>query len=457
MEAPELPKEVGGRVNLNPFDFFSELLRVQSDLVIHMVLYFDGAVDIPKMQSAVKDAVTLEPVCNCRLVESEDTLWWEPLPPVNPGDCFCVFENKGPDHTLAQALLDTIDPFSGPQIKVFLIRPDDEKGDVLVINASHVAMDGRGLKDMSRLIIDLYRQSTEGPSFIKSKVSVKDRNLPLISTLLPPGTRSALPDEFSKCPDRWTFPSKSSEIDCPAFVIMTIPGPRVASINAKRKELGVTLNDLLLAVVAMACSNLDTRSSSPEYSFLTTIDLRRYYPVPGRSVTNYSTAFEVSIPLKPTDRLSSVCRTVNEIMKNKKNDFPGIKDALDAELLWKSGLTAARETIMARASDPGNFESRIPIFSNTGIIKLEVFNHQTPRILNAYILPCIAPPPVIFIAVSTYGNTMTLSMSYQWPAVADEQVRSLFGWIDRLLPGYSCTDGQETEPGTPVTRYSRYS
>ncbi|MCU0630776.1 MAG: hypothetical protein MUF37_06465, partial [Methanoregulaceae archaeon] len=137
------------RTLVNPFDFFSELLRANSDQVIHMVLYFDGPVDHLKMQCAVKDAMLTEPVCHSRLVESEDSLWWELLPFVHPRKYFSVLEKTGQEMDLPRALSQNIDPYEGPQVMVFLIRTREGTGDVLVINASHVAMDGRGLKDLT--------------------------------------------------------------------------------------------------------------------------------------------------------------------------------------------------------------------------------------------------------------------------------------------------------------------
>ena len=51
------------RKQVNPFDFFSELFRANSDQVIHMVLYFDGELDSRKMQCAVVNAILTEPAC----------------------------------------------------------------------------------------------------------------------------------------------------------------------------------------------------------------------------------------------------------------------------------------------------------------------------------------------------------------------------------------------------------
>lgn len=424
------------RKQVNPFDFFSELFRANSDQVIHMVLYFDGELDSRKMQYAVGNAILTEPACHSRLVEEDDTLWWEPLTSVNPADCFSSLTDTDLGTALSQALSEIIDPCEGPQIKVFLIRADKGKGDILVINASHVAMDGRGLKDMAGLIMELYLQAPDDPGFIISRKPVVPQDLPLLSSVVPCPDGPAWIDEVPQNSVRWTFPVQSNEIHQTAYAVMTIPGSRVASIHAKRKELGVTVNDLMLAAVAMACANLESGVIQAERSFLNTIDLRRYLPVAGRSVTNYSTAFEVRIPVKSTDTLSDLCVVVHGIMETKKSGLPGMQDALDAEQLWKSGVSAARETVHNWETDPENPGIRIPVFTNTGIIDLDRTNHCTPRIRNACILPYHAKPPALFIAISTYRDTMTLSSTYYRPAVADETVRTFFDWINQLLPGY---------------------
>jgi NRPS condensation-like uncharacterized protein len=424
------------RVKVNPFDFFSELLREQSDQVIHMVLNFDGVVDREKMQQAVMDAVHAEPICNSRLVEAGDTLWWEARSSFPARDFFSVIEETDQNSALFQTLSGGIDPNKGPQVRVFLIRAPGGRDDVLVINASHVAMDGRGLKDLAGLIMELYRRSPEDASLVIGKKPVTDRCLPLLSSFLPYTEETASIQQNVSGADCWTFPSQSCETHHPAYALMAIPASRVATIHTKRREFGVTVNDLILAVIAIASANMEGGTEKVQCSFLNTIDLRRYLQVPGRSLTNYSTAFEVRIPVKPTDTLPCLCRVVHGIMENIKNNFPGMKDALDAEQLWKSGVSTARETCRTRATDPDNPETRIPIFTNTGIIDLGKSDNSAPCVINACMLPCHPPPPSIFIAISTYRDTMTISSAYRRPAVSDEQVRIFFDLIYRFLPGY---------------------
>ena len=79
---------------VNPYDLFSELLREHSDQVIHMLLYFDGKLEPNKMQQAVMGAITAEPVCNSRLVEMHDMLWWGLRPSARPGDSFSFIEKR---------------------------------------------------------------------------------------------------------------------------------------------------------------------------------------------------------------------------------------------------------------------------------------------------------------------------------------------------------------------------
>ena len=102
-----------------------------------------------------------------------------------------------------------------------------------------------------------------------------------------------------------------------------------------------------------------------------------------------------------------------------------------------------RETLRNRIRDPENYVNQIPIVTNTGIIDLRLTNHCTPRIRNACMLPCHAPSPAFFVSISTFLDTMTISSTYYRPAVADEQVRKFFDWINRLLPGYTGPDDQD--------------
>lgn len=423
------------RYRANPFDLVAELYRMNSDQTIHMVIHFSGQIDPERMKNAVDAAVHAEPRCRCRLVEDNGRLWWQPAGNDVHRDFFRYAVGDDPVSGIGKAVASTLDPHTDPVIQAILIPAPG--GDTLVLNASHVAMDGKGLKEMAALILDFYDTPGHTPHPGLQETGREDRNLPVLSTVLAGQLQETRP-HTTDSRARWTFPVTSGGAEQKKCIVMTIPAARMQCVHAARRSWGITLNDLMLAVLAISCRTLPTENPPECISFYNPIDLRRYVQDNSRSVANYSTAFEVCIPVSSGGDVQEISRTVHGIMEGIKASYPGYSDALDAEGLWNLDLTSARTIMARRHEDALRSGTHIPIVSNTGIIDLACF---TGRVANAYLLACHSAPPTIFFTFSTYEDRMTVTSSYYSPAIQDDAVRKVFRMMDRLIPADPDTPG----------------
>lgn len=414
---------------INPFDFFSEILRENSDQTIHLIIEFTGSVDSERIKKAVTRAIYAEPVCYSQLVENDNMLWWRPGTRESSQICFQQIESKDLLPVLRDILSTTIDPFHDPLFQAILICSRNA-GDVLVLHACHVAMDGRGLKDMASLIMDLYLNLETNPSFQISDTSWEERNLPPLSSIVPD---PLVPFIAGPNSHRWIFPISSQEQCQKKYALMSLSPDQMRIIHQKRKEWGGTINDLLLASLAIVCAQLTPDRSVETISFMNTVDLRRYISGRDRSVTNYSTAYEVKIPITKTGTLPVLCKTVHDLMMQKKSSSLGYHEACEAEMFWNAGLCEARTLYSLHIEDAHYPETRIPIVTNTGIIKFNKFVYSHPEITRAYLLPCHAKPPVLFFSISTFQDQLTVTSTYYSPAISEEQVRFIFQELFFLL------------------------
>ncbi len=427
------------RYQVNPFDFFSDLLCSFSDQMIHLVIMLDGQMNHDALCRAALLTTEAEPVTRCRLIQENDMLWWEIIPRVSGKDLVTEFSAKDPVHHLQKALSDRIDPFSGPMVKILHIRSTETNGDILVINAHHASMDGKGMKDFAGLLLSLYKSIQNEVSVQIEPTGMSVRILPRLSSLVPDLSTSA--DMQVRWSDKFSVPTRSLTCEKQVFSLLALNKERVDQIHSVRKEWGITLNDLMLAVVATACSRI-TDGNINDIHLLNTIDLRRYLTrVPERSVFNFATAFEVAIRVHPDDSLRDTAIRTHEMMKQIKKGTPGIEAAIEAEYLYNAGCTAARSGMLKQWNGVLAEGKRSPLFTNTGIIYPEQLD---PGILvaHAFLLPTHNLPPGFSFAISTFGDEMTLSSSYGLPAFDPELVRTLYTSLDTILPGH------EEHPGT---------
>jgi len=425
---------------VNPFDFFSNLLCTFSDQMIHLVIMLDGEMRHDFLVRALQQAMEAEPITRCRLVEDSDMIWWKINPQITVSNMISLLSAPDPAELLQRVLSINIDPCQGPLVKVIHIQSTKKKGDIIVINVHHTSMDGKGLKDFAGLLFSLYRADRNGIPLEVVPTPMDQRIQPRISSLV------VNPDNVHTFSNqipwsrKFSIPIKSLISEKEVFSLLILNKERVRHIHGIRKEWGVTVNDLMLAVVATACSRI-VDGKNDLIHLLNTIDLRRYLKeVPTRTIFNLSTAFEVSIQVLPGEELRDTALRVHHLMSRIKEGTPGIGAVLEAESFYDVGCLKAREEMRLQWNKILDEERRSPLFTNTGIISSEDLDPGVP-VSHAFLLPTHNLPPGFCFAISSFREEMTLSSSYALPAFEPELVKTLYHVLDEIIPGYSSYPG----------------
>ncbi|MDD1724604.1 MAG: condensation domain-containing protein [Methanospirillum sp.] len=431
----------GERYPVNPFDLSTDLFCTFSSQVIHLVMHLDGHVRYDLLERAVERASLLEPITRCRIIREEDTLFWQELPACSRTDHVLRLSSRGQEDLLYQALCYPLDPYRGELFQVILIE-DGVNGDVLVINAHHIVMDGRGLRDFTGLVMKCYAEFQSGTLTEIPQSAIWSRQLPRVSSL-----RRDERETTQETPTGWcsplSVPLQSSHADTFRYSLLFLNQSRTAVIGDTRREWGITVNDLMIAVLARAIAHIIPVKSEVTVPLYITIDLRRYLPViPERSLVNFSTSFEVKIPLIPDESLEDTGKRVHLLMNRIKSGSPGLDEAVEAEKLAESGYTAARDLMVTAWKNMQDAGCKTTLFSNTGIISRDQMSPGILSVRNAYLLPGFFQPPGFFFLLSTFGEIMTLSASYAIPAYDPEMVDRMLRYIDSIIPGTGAYPGE---------------
>jgi NRPS condensation-like uncharacterized protein len=439
-------KQNTDRYLLHPFDFFSDLLCSYSNQVIHMVIYPDCHVDHNILRQAIIKATILEPVTRCKIIKSDNMLWWEENSDLNEDDLVVRISSSHPEKHLHEALARHIDPYQDPLMHVVLIESEDPgTNDILVLNVHHVSMDGRGIKDMAGLILSQYLVIQSGKSEEIEPTSIKTRTLPLISSLVSlPGSLLDKPEVQISWSADFSIPVQYNIDERMSTSVLTMEPERMEIIQRTRKEWRVTFNDLMLAIITKACLYVSGKTEDQVISLLNTIDLRRYLKEkPARSISNYSTAFKVDIPVRFRNSLKDTASWVSRYMDCVKSKSPGLDGACEAERLYDLGHDSAIIEIFDRHRVNKNSGRQIPIYTNIGVIPKYSMYPGIP-VSNAYVLPSHSSSPSFFFAISTYMDKVTISSTYYEPAFDRKLIERIYCLIDKTAPGYLDNPGVYT-------------
>lgn len=423
----------GERYPVNPFDLSTDLFGIFSNQVIHLVMHLDGHIRYDLLEKAVARASLLEPITRCRIVREDDALFWQEVA------CSCTdhvlrFSSRSREDLLYQALCSPLDPYRGDLFQVILIE-GGETGEIIVINAHHIVMDGRGLRDFAGLVMRCYAEYLSGTLTEIPQSPIRSRQLPRVSGIRP-GKRETNPETPIGWSSPLSVPVQSLHAENFQYSLLLLDPDRTAVIRDTRRAWGITVNDLMIAVLARVIAHILQVEYEITIPLYTTIDLRRYlHVIPERSLVNFSTSFEVRIPLVPDESLEDTGKRVHLLMNRIKSSDPGLDEAVEAEKVAESGYMAARDLMVTAWKSMQDAGRKTTLFSNTGIISRDQVSPGVLSVRNAYLLPGFFQPPGFILLLSTFGDIMTLSASYAVPAYDPEMADRMFRYIDSVIPG----------------------
>ncbi len=320
------------RIPASVNDQWNFLLKTIWDQMIHLVIQFEGAVDLPTLERAVREAAP----------KSSQP---QNLPPVTPPSSnlpsrvryplWDVITTAHPDIALSSLMESSLDPLKGPMGRVRLIRSDN---DLLCISFNHTMTDAYGVKSFGSLLASLYR-SGRGKGMNPPLGNPHDRSLKSILSLFSGDELATAARRIRRREGGWNIPFESLKVGEGQYVKQTIGQTGFSSVRQFAHNHSVTINDLLLASFILALAKMAPPLPNTCNPVLTSIDLRRYQSLSfHHALSNFSVAFElpVMIPdhIDPTD----VVRHIHTLMASCKSGHAGIGAAALLETEFDKGF-----------------------------------------------------------------------------------------------------------------------
>ena len=414
------------RLTAELWDKMHYLFRDFNDRMVHVELSYDFVPDIDALKTVIICAFEKIPVLHSKFVDTKFSTYWQ----VMPYDIDEVFTVSYPDDIQAAAdefLTGYIPPESHIQMKVALFIKDGKSKLCLIEN--HMCMDGGDLKYFLESFCDNYNKYVnEGISPINYRTgsrSYEDVYSGFSQTEA--GVAQRLFKNINARDDH-KFPLTADNIRDTSFIARKkFSEDTLMKLKSKGKELGATINELLLSCYFYSIYELASYPVSEQMMISNAIDLRRHMDsVADKGFTNHTSWMQCAIPERGRDIFETVKYVVLSSNKFKNDKFMGLYGLPLLNFGYNILPHAASEEIIKIG-----YSNPLMAMSNIGVLKGEVFALDGKEPTDAFMSGAVKYKPFVLLTVTTYKNVITLSMCVRGNDEDKKIVEKFFGLMEK--------------------------
>lgn len=398
------------RFRVPAMDQVEHICRNGADQQLHCVVMLDGRVDEERLAKAVSLTLDSEPVLGCRFVERTFRPHWERRDDLGEAGLCSTSEGTEAARALTDFITVANDPSRDTVVRLRVLRSET---DAVCVKLDHSASDAGGIKEYVYLLCATYRRLEEDPGWKPAPGAGGDRTMRQLTRSLGFSTvlRSALAFRFPR--PEWGFPWEGHGDSDREFAMRRVPPGRFALIREYGRIRRSTINDVVLAAYFRALFALvDTNPDEP-MPVQVPIDLRRYLPGgKAEAVTNISGQLVPMVARIPGEEFSGTLERVRDAMDSFKADSPGVGNAVVIAMTTKPGFAICRyayDRMVKKAVVTGKTH---PFLSNMGALDPGRLDFGRVGVSDAYLVSPVMFPPGILLGVSSFNDTMTLTLGY---------------------------------------------
>ena len=393
------------RLNAELWDKMHYLFRDFNDRMVHVELSYDFVPDIEALKTVIICAFEKVPVLRSRFIDNKLTTHWEVMP-YRIEDVFSVSYPDDIDEAVENFLTQYISPSESIQMKIALFVKDGKSRLCMIEN--HMCMDGGDLKYFLQEFCENYsRYVSEGISPVNFRTGSRSYDDVYSGfSKTEAGVARRLFKNINARDDH-KFPLTSDNIRDESFIARKKFGEEtLIKLKAKGKELGATINELLLASYFYSVYELAGFPDSDTVMISNAIDLRRHMNgVDNQGFTNHTSWMQCAIPGRGRDIFETVKYVVRSSNKFKKDKFMGPYGLP----LLNFGYNFLPHTVSEEIIKIG-YSNPLMAMSNIGILNGQHFALCGKEPVDAFMSGAVKYKPFVLLTATTYKNVITLSM-----------------------------------------------
>ena len=416
------------RLEAELWDKMHYLFRDFNDRMVHVELNYDFIPDIEALKTVIICAFEKVPVLHSKFVDNKLWTHWE-IQPYNIDDVFSVSYPDDIRNAVDEFLTRYIAPTENIQMKIALFIKDGKS--TLCMIENHMCMDGGDLKYFLQEFCENYsRYVSDGVSPVNFRTGSRayDDVYSGFSKTEAGVARRLFKNINAR--DDHRFPLTKDNIRDKSFIARKqFSAETLEKLKLKGKELGATINELLLASYFYSVYELAGYPESDTVMISNAIDLRRHMEsVDNKGFTNHTSWMQCAIP----ERGKDIFETVNYVVKSsnnfKKDKFMGLYGLP----LLNFGYNFLPHGVSEEIIKIG-YSNPLMAMSNIGILNGQHFALCGNEPTDAFMSGAVKYKPFVLLTATTYKKVITLSMCVRGNDEDKQIVKKFFDLMEKNI------------------------
>lgn len=416
------------KLNAELWDKMHYLFRDFNDRMVHVELNYDFVLDVEALKTVIICAFEKVPVLRSKFVDKKISTHWEVMP-YDIDDVLTVAEPENLEDAVEEFLTQYIAPDSHIQMKFALFIKDGKSTLCMVEN--HMCMDGGDLKYFLQAFCENYTNYVEkGISPVEFRTGSRAyTDVYSGFSNMESGVAKRLFKNIN-ARDNHKFPLTKDSIRDESFIARKkFSEDILARLKAKGKELGATINEMLLTAYFYSVYELAGFPESDQVMISSAIDLRRHMDsVDDKGFTNHTAWMQCAIPRRGRDIFETVQYVVRSSNRFKKDKFMGLYGLPLLNFGYSILPHAASEEIIKIG-----YSNPYMAMSNIGVLngkQIALCGHEP---IDAFMSGAVKYKPFVLLTATTYKNIITLSMCVRGNEKDKEIVNKFFDLMGKNI------------------------
>ncbi|MDD7793172.1 siderophore synthetase [Clostridium sp. 'White wine YQ'] len=398
-----------------------------NDHVLHCIINFNGKIDKVILKKAIEMTLDIIPILGSRYVEGKNKAYWIKEDKLNYKEILKVVDNE---EEFNDFITSKINEFKATQVKACVFC---SKNDSLAINMNHMICDAAGFKQYMYLLCEIYSNLTREQAYKPEFVMNGDRSIDRITgkfTLKENIKVFVTQNSESNKQFNYTFPLSSNEKRLPFIITHNISKDRFQLIKVYSKKNKVTINDIVLAAYYRVMFKILEVQNGNELNIPIMIDMRRYLEERNiDALCNLASTVITSLKFDSQESLLETVKRLSVSINKKKVNQLGLNGFVKISAIYKIFSYKNFKRLLTFG-----FKHPLIAMTNIGILDEDKLCFKGTQIKDAYMCGSIKYPPYFQLAISSYKESLTLSVNLYGSTKDKERIKEFLELLDNEFP-----------------------
>ncbi len=407
------------------WDKMQYLFRNYYDRMVHCVQYYDNLLDINVLKRVLVFTTEKVPVLHSSFRDNAVEPYWS-VEDYTVNDILTVRESTDLEADINAFISQCIPVDSNVQYKMAVFNKDGRSTLCMIVN--HMCMDGGDFKYFMKKLAENYNKLLEGDRDLDIKTGSRSYDA-VYSKLTEEEEKIArgLYKNISQIKDEHYFPlTPSSPVDKTRIIRRKVGKELFASFRKIGKNLGVTVNDMMLAFYVRALYEIGMFRDDERLTIPCMVDLRRHIVDggAGTGLTNHTGFMQCSTERKGETINDTLIEVLRSVRKSKDDPYMGLYSLPLLKLAYAIFPFVISET----AIKIGYLNPLIGM-SNIGVMDDRALRMGDAEIVDGFMTGAVKYKPYMQLALTSLLGDITMTIAIRGNAEDEKTVNRFFDMI----------------------------